>query len=103
MNSKVLSLLGLCMKAGFLSTGEIAVESSIKNRKANIVILANNASSNTSKKFENSAKFYNIKLIRYSVKEELGRAIGKAERSVLAVCNEGFANKLITIIENEAQ
>ena len=103
MNNKVLSLLGLCMKAGFLSTGEVAVESAIKSGKANIVILANDASSNTIKKFENSTKFYNIKLIRYSKKEELGRGLGKAERSVLAVCNHGFANKLITIIENDTQ
>ena len=42
--------LGLCMKAGRLTTGEDGVLKAIRDGKAKTVILAKDASANTSKK-----------------------------------------------------
>ena len=100
MMNRILSLLGLCMKAGFLSSGEVGVESAIKSGKAKILIISEDASNNTKKKFSNSSNYYGIKLITFSTKQELGRTIGKVERSILAVCNDGFAKKILEILEN---
>lgn len=98
--SKILSILGLCMRAGLLSAGEVSAESAIKSQKAKLLIVADDASANTKKKFNNSAKFYKVKLVYYGKKEDLGKAVGKAERSVMAVCDEGFAKKLEGLLES---
>ena len=97
--NKILSILGLCMRAGLLSAGEVSAESAIKGQKAKLLIVAQDASANTKKKFKNSAEFYKVKMIYYGDKEELGKAVGKAERSVMAVCDDGFAKKLGELLE----
>ena len=48
---KVLSLIGLAMKAGQVVSGEFSVEKCIKSGKAKLVIIATDASENTKKKF----------------------------------------------------
>ena len=98
--NKVLSILGLCMRAGLLSAGEVSAESAIKNQTAKLLIVAEDASANTKKKFYNSSEFYKIKMVYYGNKEELGKAVGKAERSVMAVCDDGFAKKLEGLLES---
>lgn len=98
--NKILSTLGLCMKAGLLSAGEASAENAIKSQDAKLVIVAEDASANTKKKFYNSCEFYKVKMVHYGNKEELGKAIGKAERSVMAVCDNGFAKKLEGLLES---
>ena len=51
--SKGLSMLGLAMKAGKVSSGEFATEQAVKSGSAYLVILAETASANTQKKFRN--------------------------------------------------
>ncbi len=97
--NKILSILGLCMRAGLLSSGEVSAEAAIKSGKAELIILSQDASENTKNKFLNSSEFYKIKLIIFGQKEDLGKAIGKAERSVLAVCDKGFSKKILSLFE----
>lgn len=103
MINRFASLLGICMKAGKVSAGELAAENAIKNGEAKLVILAEDASANTKKKFINSSTYYKVEIIHYGVKEELGRALGKDDRSVVAICNEEFAKKLKGIIETSIE
>ena len=51
---KVLSLIGLAMKAGKCVSGETMTESETKSGKAKFVIVAGDASENTKKKFRAS-------------------------------------------------
>ena len=92
---KVLSLLGLAMKAGKVASGETAAENAVKSGKAYLVIVANDASDNTRKHFYDMCVFRDIPFIQYSDKENLGRAIGKDLRSNLAVTDSGFADAII--------
>ena len=78
-NNKFYSMLGLCMKAGRLTSGEVGCEAAIKGKKAKLIIVAEDASENTKTKFTNSAKFYAVDLISYGNKSELGYALGKGE------------------------
>ena len=52
-NDKVLSYLGLATKAGKIQSGEFSTEKSVKCGKAALVIVAEDASDNTKKKFKN--------------------------------------------------
>ena len=49
-SEKILSILGLCRRAGRLESGELGCEIAIKEKKAKLLILAKDASENTTKK-----------------------------------------------------
>lgn len=91
---RVLSMLGIAEKAGSVQSGEFCTENAIKSGKAALVIVAQDASDNTKKKFENMCEFRQIPFAVYGTKEELGHHIGKEFRASLAVTNEGIANTL---------
>ena len=105
--NKFLSLLGLCKRAGKLAAGEVAAEQAVRKKQAYLLILAEDASANTKRKFRNSAAYYELPLAEIGNKEELGRAIGADLRSIIAITEEGFAKKLKQladdIIENRTK
>ena len=100
---KFLSLLGLCKRAGKLAAGETAAEQAIRKKQAALLILAEDASKNTKKKFTNSAAYYGLPLAEAGTKQELGRAIGAEERSIIAITEEGFAKKLKELAEEHIE
>lgn len=94
-DKKLNSYIGLCKRAGRLCSGEFQVIKAIKNGDALFVLIAEDASDNTKKKFTDKCKFYEIKNKIYGKKQELGICIGTGERTVLAILDQGFV-KLIT-------
>ena len=100
--NKVHSMIGLATKAGKVVSGEFAVEKAIKDGKAFLVIIAEDASDNTKKKFSNTCQFYEVPIYFFGTKDELGHAIGKEMRSSLAITDEGFTKSLIKHLEQSA-
>lgn len=101
MSNKVYSFLGLIKKAGELSTGSEIVEAEMKKGKCRLLIIADDASDNTKKKFTDAAKYRKIPYIFFGNKEMLGKALSKAEISVIAIKNEGFVKGLMSKVEIE--
>ena len=91
---KTIMLLGLAMKAGKVISGETGCENSIRDGSAFLVILAEDASANTTKKFKDKCSFYNVPVFVKYRKDEIGKALGKEVRSVAAVTDKGFADAL---------
>ena len=98
-NDGILSLIGMAKKAGKVVSGEFSTEKAIKEKKAKLVIVANDASDNTRKWFTNKTDFYKIPLRFYSDKENLGHWIGCEIRTSVAILDEGFANAIIKKID----
>lgn len=96
---KVYSLLGLCQRAGKLASGEVACEHAVRQKTAYMILVAADASENCKKKFQDTGAFYNIPVVESGTKEELGRAIGKEFRAVLAVTDEGFSKKILELLK----
>lgn len=92
--NKVLSLLGLATKAGKISSGEFSTEKAVKEGKACIVIVSEESSDNTRKKFRDMCAYYEVPIYFYGTKEELGNAMGKEFRASLAVNDRGFAKAI---------
>lgn len=92
------SLLGLCARARKLVTGEELVLKEIKKKQVFLVIIANDASPLTMKKFNDKCNFYNVPLKTFADRTQLGSAIGKYERVVIGITDEGFALKLLSIL-----
>ena len=99
INNKVLSLVGLATKAGKTASGEFSTEKAVKTGKAFLVLVAEDASENTKKKFRNMCTFYEVPLYFLSDKEALGRAMGKEFRASLAVQDENFAKAILKVLE----
>lgn len=97
--NKVLSLLGLAARGRNLVSGEFQTETAVKSGSALLVIVAQDASANTKKLFANKCSFYEVPILEYSTKTELGHAIGKEVRSSLAICDAGLAAAIQKAIE----
>ena len=89
---KVLSLIGLAMKAGRCASGEMMTENETKSGRARLVIVASDASDNTKKKFQDMCKFHMVPIYIYGDKDTLGHAMGKEFRASLTILDEGFAD-----------
>ncbi len=96
---KVLSLLGLCKKAGKLAIGSFAAEQAVKDHKAKIVIVSSDASENTKKLFSDKGSYRSIPVVLYGTKESLGKAMGTKELAVVAVLDSGFADVISNMIK----
>ncbi len=91
---KALSLIGLAAKAGKVASGEFSTEKAVKTKKAYLVIVAEDASGNTKKKFQNMCIYYKVPCYFFGEKASLGRAIGKEYRASLAVQDENLGRAL---------
>ena len=92
---RVLSMLGIAAKAGSVASGEFSTEKAVKEGRAYLVIVAQDASDNTKKKFKNMCDFYEVPICFYGDKDTLGHAMGKAFRASLAILDEGFAKGIL--------
>ena len=99
--SKALSLISLATKAGRTASGEFCTENEVKSGKAELVVIAADASDNTKKKFQNMCDFYEVPIYFYGDKDTLGHAMGKEFRATLAVTDAGFAKGIIRHLEAE--
>lgn len=101
--NRVFSMIGLAARARKAAGGEFSVEKAIKSGNAYLVIISSDASDNTKKKFSNMCKFYQVPLYFFGEKQELGHAMGKGQRSSMAVLDEGFAKAVAEKLKLEAK
>lgn len=92
--NKFLSSLGMAMRAGKLITGDEIVLKAVRKGEAHLVVIAADASSNTKKKFRDKCSTYGIQLAEAFDRDQLGKAIGKPERVVLAVTDAKFGKMI---------
>ena len=98
-DKKILSLLGLAARGRNLSGGENQVLDAIRTGNARLVIIAENASDNTKKKFEDKCAYYDIPIRIWGTGEDLGHGTGHEYRVSLAVNESGFAEKIIALMD----
>jgi ribosomal protein L7Ae-like RNA K-turn-binding protein len=94
-----MSLLGLANRARKIISGEELTVKEIRSGRAKLILLSADASLNTTKKITDKCNFYNIPIKTVENREFLGQAIGKDERVVVAVLDDGFARKLVTLLD----
>lgn len=102
MNDRVLSLLGLAAKGRNLVSGEFSTEKAVKEGRAAVVVVGNDASDNTKKKFTNMCAFYETPIYFYSDKDAIGKAIGREMRASVAVTDTGMAAGIIRRLEESS-
>lgn len=97
------SIFGLCMRAGKLVSGEDMVLDAVRSGKAKLVVVAKDASERTKKTFRDKCASFGVTIVGYGNMKDLGHALGKEKRAVLAVTEEGFAKKILAIASSPQQ
>ncbi len=92
---RIFGLLGLAAKAGKIVSGEFMTEKALKEGRACLVLVAEDASQNTKKHFRDMSDYRSVPIRLFGTKEQLGRCIGKEFRASLALTDSGFANSLL--------
>lgn len=91
---KVYNLIGIATKSRNVASGEFSTEKAVKEHKAALVVVADDASDNTKKMFTNMCTYYNVPIYFFGEKNDLGHAIGKEFRASLAVLDNGLADAI---------
>ncbi len=94
-SDNALKMLGLAAKAGKVASGEFMTENAVKSGGAALVIVAEDASENTKKKFRNMCEYYKVPVRIHGIKEELGHFTGKQFRASLAITDKGLAQAVM--------
>ena len=93
------SLLGLAYRARKVISGDELVIKEIRSNRAKLVLLSMDASVNTEKKITDKCHFYGVPLRKVQNRSILGEAIGKEARVVVSIQDEGFAQKLKSLLD----
>jgi ribosomal protein L7Ae-like RNA K-turn-binding protein len=94
-------MLGLASKAGKLFSGEDVVRNAIRYNKVKLLIISQDASENTKKRFVNAAEYYKVPMKIWGDKEHLGSSIGKSNRSVVGIGDENFTKSIVALLNAE--
>jgi len=98
--NRVVSFLGLCMRAGRVISGQEACVDLVRQGEAALVLMDGSASDNTRKRLTDACRSHNAPIYELSA-GALGQSIGKKGRMVIALKNDGMAQKLLTLLEGE--
>lgn len=104
-NPKLLSLLGMCRRAGKLSCGHDAAIGSVRSKSAGLCLLSSDASQRLRKEIEREAGFEGREIpvrVLFSSMEEIGRATG-LKSAVVTVNDEGFAKTMLGLLNTTGE
>lgn len=99
-NPKLLSLLGMCRRAGRLSCGHDAAIGSVRSKSAKLCLLSSDASQRLRNEIEREADFEGRSIpVRHllSTMDEIGKATG-LKSAVVTVNDEGFAKSMLGLL-----
>ena len=85
MMDPILSMIGICRKAGKIEPGEEPVDAAVRARDARLLLLAADAADNTARRCAHFAEVGQCLWLRIpESKYELGRALGRGSCAILA-------------------
>ena len=100
----ILRFLGLAARAGKVISGFDQVEASLRKGTAKLLIISTDISKNTLSRLLDIGAKGDVTMpdaYSFSTKFELGKAIGRPDRAIVAVTDQGFADKLSAMLSKE--
>ncbi len=99
MKDRILGLLGLANRGGNLIYGD-SIYYALPKNKVRLVILATDASANTTKKVMDKTSTYLASVVSFATKAELGHALGKGDLAVVGIMDANLAIKVKTLLKD---
>lgn len=94
---KLLSMLGLAVRAGKVRFGVYLTERALAQGNAAAVVAAADLGKDNSKKIKHGCAEAGVPLVFWSNKTELGKALGKKDAAVVCICDENFARAVVKL------
>lgn len=98
--NKLLSTVGLAVKAGKARFGVYMTERSLLDGSARLVVAADDLGKDNRKKIEAKCASAGVPLIFGGSRAEMGRAVGKEEVAALCICDDGLAGAAVKIAKS---
>lgn len=99
IENRVYGLIGLSMKAGKVAFGTESCLDMLYKRKIKLLIVAKDSSQRTINHFKQKGEEYQIPFYIFGTKDELSKAIGKNNKTVLGIKDKNLANAIKTILD----
>lgn len=100
LHGRIIGLIGLANKAGFITGGGSMVMDALKGKKRpGLVIVATDVSEAIGEKIIYSAAAHAVPHRTVVTKNDFGAILGKAPRSAIAVASGGFVAQLVKAID----
>lgn len=99
MSKGVRRYLGLGQRARQVVSGDFVVRVKIRKKEARLVIVAADAAAQTLKDFQRFTQKAKIPVVSFGTKAELGAALGRPPRAVVAVLDAGLAARILEVIK----
>lgn len=96
--NRVLGLIGIATKAGKVAFGTEAVTETIKNKKAKLVIVAEDASDKSKENIVYLCDKSRIQIVVFGKIETISKAIGKQNKAVISIKDKNLGEEIIKII-----
>ncbi len=93
---RMLNMLGLCMRAGKIISGEKACVQAVRMGSACAVVLDGAAAKNAVKSVTDACSYHEVPLVT-APPDELGYAIGKPGRMVAAITDPSMADRILEL------
>jgi len=101
--TKLKNLLGLAQRARLLVSGNFQVNEALSFGKVKLLIVTTDASERSFAEYKKISAEKNLPLLRVLTKESLGQCLGKGERTVAAVLDEGFTSSIKKLLSSEKE
>lgn len=104
-NPKLLSLLGMCRRAGKLSCGHDSAVGSVRSSIAKLCLLSSDSSQRLRKEIERESTYDGRSVpfaVLNSTMEEIGHATG-LKSAVVTVNDEGFAKSVLGLLNTTGE
>ena len=100
---KFFNFLGLAKRAGNIVEGYSRCDEQRNKKDFFLIIISDDASNSTRKKFKNHCIAKNIRLIEDFSKEELAHATGKNQVAILLIKNRSLAQQILKTINQKGE
>lgn len=104
-NPRLLSLLGMCRRAGKLGCGHDSAVGSVRSKAASLCLLSSDSSERLRQEFYREASYGGREIpviVLNSTMEEIGHATG-LKSAVLSVNDEGFAKSMLGLLNTTGE
>lgn len=91
-------MVGLAYRARRCSTGKHTIVKDIQNKRAKLLLIASDISAQTKKKYVDKCQTNDIPYVEVADRNTLGNAMGKHERVAVAILDDGFAKRILSLL-----
>ena len=96
---KIYGILGIAAKAGKVISGFDSIQENIKKGQVKLIIIAKETSEKTQKEVKFTCDRYGIPMVIFGNIEGNSHAIGKKNRALIGICDEGLAKRFLELLD----